>query len=332
MDYEYYMELAIDAAKTGMKNCEQPYGAVLVADGIIICEAFNMVRSTRNSLNHAEIVALNKYKKCSIKDAKELVLVTTCEPCEHCFNMAIEAGVNKFIFGSNIEEAIKYNTGDKLLKIKEFEEKYNICVIENIKKEECDELFKEFYDTDYLSKNIVTYSEGTEEEKYWMKRALDIGKQGMIEKHELPIGVILVAGDEVLSETCTLTYTLNSPITHGDFMALVKAERNVYTSRKPLVLYSTLEPCLLGFGAAIKSKVDKIVFGLEAIPDGGADYLPHIVNVKEWIPKTIGGVYREEQYKLMKEFLETHDKKRVGWDYANKIVKLYEQGINKMII
>ena len=332
MDYEYYMELAIDVAKTGIKNCEQPYGAVLVADGKIIYKAFNKVRSTRNSTNHAEIVVLNQYKNSNMKDVKELILVTTCEPCEHCFNMAIEAGVNRFVFGSNIEEAIKYNTGDKLLKIKQFEKKYNISVIENIKKEECDELFKEFYDTDYLSKNIVTYSSGTEEERYWMKRALDIGRKGMIEKNELPIGVILVAGDEVLSETCTLTYTLNSPITHGDFMALAKAERKVYSSKKPLVLYSTLEPCLLGFGAAIKCKVDKIVFGMEAIPDGGADYLPHMVNVKEWIPKTVGGVCREEQYELMKEFLETHNEKRVGWDYANKIVNLYEQGMNKMAI
>ena len=75
----------------------------------------------------------------------------------------------------------------------------------------------------------------------------------------------------------------------------------------------------------IKCKVDKIVFGLEAIPDGGADYLPHIVNVKEWIPRTVGGDCRKEQYELFKEFLETHDKKRVGWDYANKVVKLYEE-------
>lgn len=325
MDYEYYMDLALELAKTGVKNCEEPYGAVLIADENIVARAYNKVRSSRNPLNHAEIIVLYEYKKLNMKDVKNLTLVTTCEPCENCFNTAIKVGVNKFVFGSNIEEAIKYNTGDKLIKIKQFENKYNISVIENVKKTECDELLKEFYDNEYLSKNIVSYSEGTEEEQYWMKRALEVGRKGMIEKHELPIGVIVVAGDEVLSETSTLTYTLNSPITHGDFMALVKAERRVYSSKKPLVLYSTLEPCLLGFGAAIKCKVDKIVFGLEAIPDGGADYLPHIVNVKEWIPRTVGGVCRKEQYELLKEFLETHDDDRVGWDYANKVVKLYEQ-------
>ncbi len=325
MDYEYYMDLALELAKTGVKACEQPYGALLIANGNIVAKAYNKVRSSKNSLNHAEIMVLDEYKRLNMNDVKELTLVTTCEPCENCFNTAINIGVNKFVFGSSIEEAIKYNTGDKLLKIKQLENKYNISVIENVRKTECDELLKEFYDKEYLAKNIVTYSEGTEEEQYWMKRALEVGRKGMLEKHELPIGVIVVAEDEVLSETSTLTYTLNSPITHGDFMALVKAERQVYSSKKPLVLYSTLEPCLLGFGAAIKCKVDKIVFGLEAIPDGGADYLPHIVNVKEWIPRTVGGVCRKEQYELLKEFLETHDDNRVGWGYANKIVKLYEE-------
>ena len=209
MDYDCYMELALEVAKTGMKYSEQPYGAVLIADGVIVSKAYNKVRSSRNGLNHAEIVALNEYKNLNIKNVNELLLVTTCEPCEKCFNAAIKLGVNKFAFGSNIEEAIKYNTGDKFLKIKQLEDKYKISVFENIKKEQCDELLKEFYDPEYLSKNIVTYSSGNEEDKYWMKRALEIGKKGMLEKHELPIGVILVAGDEVLSETCTLTYTLN---------------------------------------------------------------------------------------------------------------------------
>ncbi len=176
--------------------------------------------------------------------------------------------------------------------------------------------------------NVVTYSTGNDEEIFWMKRALQVGKKGMIENDELPIGVVLVAGNRLLTETCTLTYTLNSPITHGDFMALFNAEREVYSPNieRPLVLYSSLEPHLLGFGAAIKCKVDKVVFGLEAIPDGGSCYLKNMVGIKERIPKVVGGVLREEQYKLMKEFLETHEENRVGYGYAKSLVKLYEKG------
>ena len=122
MDYEYYMDLALELAKTGVKACEQPYGAVLIANGNIVAKAYNKVRSSKNSLNHADIIVLDEYKRLNMNDVKDLTLVTTCEPCENCFNTAINIGVNKFVFGSSIEESIKYNTGDKLLKIKQFEE------------------------------------------------------------------------------------------------------------------------------------------------------------------------------------------------------------------
>jgi len=324
MIYEDYMKIAIDEAKKGIMCGEQPYGAVLVADGKIVAVSHNEVLSSKNNINHAEIVAINKYLNTMTNKPKDLTLITTCEPCVNCFGTAIKLGVNRFVYGSDLETAISYGSGDINLSINDFKTIYNFEIITGILKNECNRLLKEFY----FKNNIVTYSNGTDEEVFWMKRALQVGKKGMLEKDELPIGVVLVAGNELLTETCTLTYTLNSPITHGDFMALFNAEREVYskTIKRPLVLYSSLEPHLLGFGAAIKCKVDKVVFGLEAIPDGGSCYLEKMVGIKEQIPKVVGGVLRDEQYKLMKEFLETHEENRVGYGYAKSLVKLYEKG------
>lgn len=322
MNYQNYMKIALEEAKKGIMCGEQPYGAVLVADGKIVSIAHNEVVSSNNSLNHAEIVAITNYLKDKTSKAKNLTLITTCEPCVNCFGTALQLGVNKFVYGSNLETAISYGSADMHIGLEDFKSMYHFEVIDHVLKEECDMLLEHFY----LRDNIVSYSKGTNEEIYWMTQALEIGRQGMLEKEELPIGIILVAGDELLSETCTMTYTLNSPITHGDFMALYYAEREVYSPncKRPLVLYSSLEPHLLGFGAAIKCKVDKVVFGLEAIPDGGACYLPYMLGVKEKIPKVIGGVLRDEQYKLMKEFLDTHEEGRVGYSYAKTLVKLYE--------
>lgn len=327
MDYEAYMRIAIEAANNGINNNEQPYGAVLVADGKIVAIAHNEVLSTNNMLNHAEIVALNKYFNSCKEKPKELMLVTTCEPCTQCFGTALKMGVNKFVYGSKLKKAIQYGSGDLNLTTSDlvsvFKTLFDFEIIDGVLESECDKLFSRFY----FRQNIVTYRNGTEEERHWMERALEIGKQGMIEKHELPIGVVLVSGDEILSESCTMTYTLNSPITHGDFMSLYYAKRKVYDPnlKRPLVMYSSLEPHLLGFGAAIKCHVDKVVFGLEAIPDGGSSYLPNMVGVKESLPLVVGGVMRDEQYELMKEFLRTHEENRVGYSYAKKLVKLYEE-------
>lgn len=324
MNYEKYMQIAINEAKKGIETGEQPYGAVLVADGKIVSVSHNEVLSSKNILNHAEIVAINKYLNSMTNKPNDLTLITTCEPCVKCFGTAIKLGVNRFVYGSDLETAISYGSNDIHLGINDFKSIYKFETISGVLKNECDMLL----DTFYFRNNVVTYSTGNDEEIFWMKRALQVGKKGMIENDELPIGVVLVAGNRLLTETCTLTYTLNSPITHGDFMALFNAEREVYSPNieRPLVLYSSLEPHLLGFGAAIKCKVDKVVFGLEAIPDGGSCYLKNMVGIKERIPKVVGGVLREEQYKLMKEFLETHEENRVGYGYAKSLVKLYEKG------
>jgi len=324
MMYEQYMKIAIEEAKKGIACGEQPYGAVLVADGKVVAVAHNEVLSSKNNINHAEIVAITKYLNTMTTKPKDLMLITTCEPCVNCFGTAIKLGVNRFVYGSDLETAISYGSNDIHLGIDDFKTIYNFETISGVLKNECDMLL----DTFYFKNNVVTYSKGTDEEIFWMKRALQVGKKGMLENDELPIGVVLVAGDRLLTETCTLTYTLNSPITHGDFMALFNAEREIYspTIERPLVLYSSLEPHLLGFGAAIKCKVDKVVFGLEAIPDGGSCYLENMVGIKERIPKVVGGVLREEQYELMKEFLKTHEENRVGYGYAKSLVKLYEKG------
>lgn len=324
MMYEQYMKIAIDEAKKGIACGEQPYGAVLVADGKVVAVAHNEVLSSKNNINHAEIVAITKYLNTMTTKPKDLTLITTCEPCVNCFGTAIKLGVNRFVYGSDLETAISYGSNDIHLGIDDFKTIYNFETISGVLKNECDMLLDAFY----FKNNVVTYSKGTDEEIFWMKRALQVGKKGMLENDELPIGVVLVAGNKLLTETCTLTYTLNSPITHGDFMALFNAEREVYspTIERPLVLYSSLEPHLLGFGAAIKCKVDKVVFGLEAIPDGGSCYLENMVGIKERIPKVVGGVLRDEQYELMKEFLETHEENRVGYSYAKSLVKLNEKG------
>ena len=324
MNYNELMKKAINEAKDGVKKGEQPYGALLIADGKIVATAHNEVVSSKNCLNHAEIVVINKYLDSVKQKPKDLTLITTCSPCLKCFGTAIKLGVNRFVYGSSIETAIKYGSNDLNMGIDEFKSIYDIEIISGVLENECDNLLEEFY----FKNNVVTYSKGSNEEIFWMKKALEVGKRGMLEKDELPIGVLLVAGDKLLTKTSTLTYTLNSPITHGDFMALFNAEREVYSPNieRPLVLYSSLEPHLLGFGAAIKCKVDKVVFGLEAIPDGGSCYLKNMVGIKERIPQVIGGVLRDEQYKLMKEFLNTHEDNRVGYGYAKTLVKLYEEG------
>ena len=323
MNYEECMQKALDAARNGMEYGEMPFGAVLCSNGKILSIAHNEVVSSQNELNHAEVVAINKYLKSSPSNIpNDLTLVTTCEPCVKCIAAALKLGVKKFVYGTSLSNAIKYGTNDINIGLKDLQGSFNYEIVPGVLENKCNKLL-EIYN---LKRNIVSYSKGTEEEQKWMKEALEVGRRGMYEDKELPIGIVVVADNKILSKSNTKTYTSNSPILHGDFAALLKAERQVYDLNTPIVLYSSLEPHLIGFSAAIKCHLPKVVFGLEA-PDGGACYIPHMVGVNEMMPKVVGGVLRDDEYLLMREFLDINknNQNRVGYGYAKKLVRLYDE-------
>lgn len=154
---------------------------------------------------------------------------------------------------------------------------------------------------------------------YWMKEALKIARDGM-NNNELPIASILVGGEEEISHGTTLTYSHNSPAAHGELFVLLNAQKAVYTCKRPLILYTTLEPCIMCIGAAIECGVDKIVYGMSAIPDGGVCYTAGMRGIKEPIPVIVGGVLADEAQTLMQEFVDSH-KEHPGWGYAESLVK-----------
>lgn len=321
MDYEKYMQMAIDEAKRGVSLGQRPFGAVLFGNGKVLAVSHSETVRTKDHSNHAEIVALRKYLKTYKYKPSDLTLITTCEPCANCYEMAIQLGVKNFVYGSSIRKAIYCG----LVDIDKIPDKLNlggIRIIPGVLQKECNKLLEDAW----LKNNVVSFGDGNPEEQHFMKQALQVARRGMEEKGELPIGVLIVAGNNVLSEASTMTYTLNSPIPQGELWALIGAQREIYstTLNRPLVLYSTLEPHLLGFAAAIEAGVDKVVFGLESSIDGGSCYLPHLVGVKEKLPIVVGGVLEEEEYALLQEFLNQHPEDRMGYNYAKKLVKSYQ--------
>lgn len=164
---------------------------------------------------------------------------------------------------------------------------------------------------------------------YWMTEALKLAEQGMKEYHELPIATILVANDKEIGRGVTSNVRHNSLVAHGELLVLMNAQKKVLTCERPLVLYTTLEPCLMCLGAAITCGVDRIVFGMPALPDGGVCYVPRIEGVNEKIPEITGGVLEEEQYQLMEKFIKTHDASSPSWYYVNQLVGQYKEKFRK---
>lgn len=81
-------------------------------------------------------------------------------------------------------------------------------------------------------------------------------------KLEVPVGAVVVAGDEVIARAHNLRERLSDPTAHAEMLALREAALRLNTWRlNDCTLYVTMEPCPMCAGAAIQGRVGRIVYG-----------------------------------------------------------------------
>lgn len=101
MNREEYMNIALMEARKAYKKGEVPVGAVIVKNGIIISKAHNLRETKRNSLCHAEILAINKAcKKLNNFRLGDCEMYVTLEPCSMCAGAIVQARINQVHFGA----------------------------------------------------------------------------------------------------------------------------------------------------------------------------------------------------------------------------------------
>ena len=159
------------------------------------------------------------------------------------------------------------------------------------------------------------------DDEYWMNEALKYAEYGMNTFGELPIAAILVSNGKELGRKITANVRENAIIAHAENKLLEKIHKKIIFAEHPLILYTTFEPCIMCIGAAIECGVDKIVYSLDAKPDGGACYRDALVGIKEKIPEIEGGLFREKSLKLMKEFKEKFDETNPAYYYIKELLR-----------
>lgn len=102
----HYMRLALKQAKKAALLGEVPVGAVLVHRGEdgserIISYGYNRRESKKNALMHAEISAIDKAcKRLGGWRLSGCTLYVTLEPCPMCAGAAINARLDRVVFGA----------------------------------------------------------------------------------------------------------------------------------------------------------------------------------------------------------------------------------------
>jgi tRNA(Arg) A34 adenosine deaminase TadA len=87
---------------------DQPYGAVLVADGRIIGEGPSRVVQKKDASAHAEREAIrDAQQRLGRTDLAGSVLYSTSRPCLLCERAAADAHVGRMIYGGELRDAGK---------------------------------------------------------------------------------------------------------------------------------------------------------------------------------------------------------------------------------
>lgn len=113
-----FMLLALDLAREAALAGEVPVGAVVVRDGQVIGQGRNRREALGSALAHAEMEALAQ--ACQRAGGWRLTgahLYVTLEPCPMCAGAAVNARVERIIFGAEDEGLGCCGTAANLLRL-----------------------------------------------------------------------------------------------------------------------------------------------------------------------------------------------------------------------
>lgn len=93
-----------------------------------------------------------------------------------------------------------------------------------------------------------------------MQRAIVLASHAK-EHREIPVGAVLVQGENVVGEGFNQTIAISDPTAHAEIVALRQAALRIQNYRLPgATLYVTLEPCAMCAGAMVNARIERLVF------------------------------------------------------------------------
>ena len=102
-----------------------------------------------------------------------------------------------------------------------------------------------------------------------MRMALEEGRPAEAEG-EVPVGAIVVQGEEILARAGNRNLRFNDPTAHAEILAFRQAAQRLANYRlSGCTLYVTMEPCAMCAGAAVLARVERLVYGCDD-PKAGA--------------------------------------------------------------
>ena len=141
---ESFMKQAVKQAKKAYDKLETPIGCVIVHEDKIIARGYNKRNMRKNTLAHAEILAINKASKV-LGDwrLEDCTMYVTLEPCPMCAGAIVQARIPRVVIGSMNPKA--GCAGSVLNLLQQDGLNHQVEVTKGVLAEECSGLMTSFF-------------------------------------------------------------------------------------------------------------------------------------------------------------------------------------------
>ena len=141
---ERYMREALRQAKKAYALEEVPIGCVIVREDRIIARGYNRRNTDKNTLSHAELIAIRKAsRKTGDWRLEDCTMYITLEPCQMCAGAIVQARMGRVVIGAMNPKAGCAGSVLNLLEMPEFN--HQAEVERGILEESCSGILTEFF-------------------------------------------------------------------------------------------------------------------------------------------------------------------------------------------
>ena len=141
---EKYMREAIRQAKKAYALGEVPIGCVIEYDGKIIGRGYNRRTIDKNTLAHAELMAIKKAsKKMGDWRLEDCTMYVTLGPCQMCSGAIVQSRMKKVVIGCMNPKAGCAGSILNLLQMEAFNHQVELEI--GVLGDECSQMMKQFF-------------------------------------------------------------------------------------------------------------------------------------------------------------------------------------------
>jgi tRNA(adenine34) deaminase len=153
---------------------------------------------------------------------------------------------------------------------------------------------------------------GLRSDEDFMREALKLAAKAF-EADEVPVGAVVVHGNKVIARGHNQVEQLKDATAHAEMIAFTQAAAALGDWRlQECTLFVTKEPCPMCAGAAVLSRLQRLVFGVKDEKMGGAGGALNITHNARFNHQVevVPGLLGDESLALLKSFFEKQRKLR----------------------